>query len=373
MASATNTNLAAASARAHTKTDKQNTSFKLPSGMFKEMVVVFFMVMLAWGYQDIRPPAPKKCGSPGGPPITAPRIKLRDGRYLAYKEHGVPRDVAKFKIVYVHGFSSSRHDAVVANYLSPEIFNELGIYIVSFDRPGYGESDPNPKRTVKSMALDIEELADQLGLGSKFYVIGFSMGGMGAWSCLKYIPHRLYGAALLAPTISYFWSGFPANVTKEALHQRLPQDRWAFRVAHYVPWLTYWWNTQKLFPPLSAIAGIPDIFSKQDLELVNKAAVNHSAYATQQGDYESLHRDLIVVSQSWGFNPTDLEKFPNVEGSVQLWQGDEDRFVPVTMQRYIVQKLPSIQYHELPGAGHMFPMAEGMSNSIIKALLIGKN
>ena len=73
-----------------------------------------------------------------------------------------------------------------------EIVKELGIYIVSFDRPGYGESDPNPKRTVKSMALDIEELADQLELGSKFYVIGISMGGQVLWSCLKYIPHR-YG------------------------------------------------------------------------------------------------------------------------------------------------------------------------------------
>ena len=71
-----------------------------------------------------------------------------------------------------------------------EIVEELGIYVVSFDRPGYGESDPNPKRTVKSMALDMEELADQLGLGSKFYVIGFSMGGQVIWSCLKYIPHR---------------------------------------------------------------------------------------------------------------------------------------------------------------------------------------
>ena len=71
-----------------------------------------------------------------------------------------------------------------------EIVKELGIYIVSFDRPGYGESDPNPKRTVKSMALDIEELADKLELGSKFYVIGISMGGQVLWSCLKYIPHR---------------------------------------------------------------------------------------------------------------------------------------------------------------------------------------
>ena len=71
-----------------------------------------------------------------------------------------------------------------------EIVKELGIYIVSFDRPGYGEGDPDPKRTVKSLALDIEELADQLGLGSKFYVVGFSMGGQVIWTCLKYIPHR---------------------------------------------------------------------------------------------------------------------------------------------------------------------------------------
>ncbi|GKV38950.1 hypothetical protein SLEP1_g46797 [Rubroshorea leprosula] len=370
MAAGSSRKITAALARAHTRTTKQSTSFKLPSGIFKKIVVVFYVGMLAWVYQAIQPPVSKKCGSPGGPPITAPRIKLRDGRYLAYKEHGVPRDAAKFKIVYIHSFTSSRHGTVVADYLSPETFNELGIYIVSFDKPGYGESDPNPKRTVKSVALDIEELADQLGLGSKFYVIGFSMGGQEVWSCLKYIPHRLYGAALLAPAINYFWSGFPANLSKEVFNQLLPQDRWALRVAHYVPWLTYWWNTQKLFPPLSAIAGIPDIFSKQDLELVSKVAVNHRAHATQQGVYESLHRELMVAFGSWEFDPTDLEK---VEGSVHLWQGDEDRVVPVTLQRYIVQKLSWIQYHELPGAGHMFPMAEGISDSIMKALLIGKN
>lgn len=66
----------------------------------------------------------------------------------------------------------------------------MGIYIVSFDRPGYGESDPNPNRTVKSIAMDIEQLSDQLGLGPKIYVVGYSMGGQAIWSCLKYIPHR---------------------------------------------------------------------------------------------------------------------------------------------------------------------------------------
>lgn len=61
---------------------------------------------------------------------------------------------------------------------------------MSFDRPGYGESDPDPNRSVKSLALDVEELADKLELGSKFYVIGFSMGGQAVWGCLKFIPHR---------------------------------------------------------------------------------------------------------------------------------------------------------------------------------------
>ena len=74
--------------------------------------------------------------------------------------------------------------------LLQELIDELCIYILQYDRAGYGESDPNPKRSLKSEALDIEELADQLQLGSDFYVIGVSMGSYATWSCLKYIPHR---------------------------------------------------------------------------------------------------------------------------------------------------------------------------------------
>lgn len=70
----------------------------------------------------------------------------------------------------------------------------------------------------------------------------------------------------------------------------------------------------------------------------------------------------------------DLENpFPHKEGSVHLWQGDEDKLVPVTLQRYIAQRLPWIQYHELSGAGHMFPLAKGMGERIVKALLLGES
>ncbi|KAJ1379809.1 Alpha/Beta hydrolase fold [Sesbania bispinosa] len=359
MATGVSRKISAASARAHTRRAKKTNSIQLPSGMLRTTLAVLFIGFLAWAYQVIRPPPPKICGSADGPPITAARIKLRDGRHLAYKEHGVPKDAAK-------------HDAVVAETLSPDVVENLGIHMVSFDRPGYGESDPDPNRTPKSIALDIEELADQLGLGSKFYVVGLSMGGQVVWNCLKYIPHRLAGAVLLAPVVNYWWPGLPANLTADAFYPKKLQDQWALRVAHYIPSLTYWWNTQRWFPASSVIAHNPDILSHQDKELVSKISnrKSHVAQVRQQGEYESIHRDLIIGFGNWEYSPLDLENpFPNNEGSVHLWQGDQDLLVPVTLQRYIAQNLPWIHYHELPGAGHLFPVADGMSDTIIKSLL----
>lgn len=339
------------------------------------IAVIVLIGLLAYAYQATRPPPPSICGSPGGPPVVAPRIKLRDGRHLAYKEHGVSKEVANYKIVFIHGFDSSRHHAVIAMSLPPELVQELGLYIVSFDRPGYGESDPHPKRSAESLALDIEELADQLGLGSKFYVIGFSMGGQLVWGCLKYIPHRLAGAALLAPVINYWWQGFPANLSTEAYFKQPPQDQWALRVAHNLPWLTYWWNTQKWFPSSSVVAKNVHIFSRQDLEIVSKISGRdvNQAEVRQQGEFESLHRDMMVGFGNWEFSPIDLENpFPNKEGSVHLWQGGEDMLVPVMLQRYIAKELPWIQYHELPAAGHLFPLVPAVSEAIAKALLFGQ-
>lgn len=73
-----------------------------------------------------------------------------------------------------------------------ELVEQLGIYMLFFDRAGYGDSDANPKRCLKSDATDVEELADALQLGDRFYVVGCSVGGYPAWSCLKYIPNRSY-------------------------------------------------------------------------------------------------------------------------------------------------------------------------------------
>ncbi|KAI3860759.1 hypothetical protein MKW92_027611 [Papaver armeniacum] len=362
--------ISAASARAHTRKSKRNSGFKIPFGMFKTISLVFLMGFVAYAYQAIQPPPPKICGTSGGPPVTAPRVKLIDGRHLAYKEHGVPKDEAKYKIVYIHGFDSYRLTNIP---LSQELAKELQIYMVTFDRPGYGESDPNPKRTEKGIALDVEELADQLGLGNKFHVLGYSMGGQGTWGCLKYIPHRLAGATLVAPVINYWWPGFPGNLSKEAYKMQLLQDQWTLRVAHYAPFLTYWWNTQKWFPASSVAARDAAILCAQDKELLPMIPSVDRTPVRQQGEFESLHRDLTVGFGRWEFDPMDLENpFTDSEGTVHLWHGGEDLLVPVSLQRYIVGKLPWVQYHELTGAGHLFPYAAGMNDAIIKSLVLGE-
>ncbi|CAI9105615.1 OLC1v1004583C2 [Oldenlandia corymbosa var. corymbosa] len=235
--------------------------------MIGQIAVGVAASFLVWAYMSLKPPPSRVCGTPGGPPVTSPRIKLSDGRYLAYKEAGVSKEKAKHKVILIHGFDTSKD----LNFPVPQdIIEELGIYFLSFDRAGYGDSDPYPSRSVKSEAYDIQELADKLEIGSKFYVIGFSMGGYPAWSCLRYIPHRLLGAALVVPFVHYWWPCLPAELAKQAFRKLLPQDQWTFRVAHYAPWLFNWWMTQKWFHSLSLLEGNMSILCSQDLEMVKK-------------------------------------------------------------------------------------------------------
>lgn len=76
--------------------------------------------------------------------------------------------------------------------------------LVSYDRPGYGQSDPHPGRTLNSSAQDMVYMADTLRMGVKFWVLGYSGGGPHAWAALHYIPHRLAGTECFV-RCGYIW------------------------------------------------------------------------------------------------------------------------------------------------------------------------
>lgn len=304
-------------------------------------------------------------------PVSSQRVRLSDGRYLAYMEKGVHRNKANHKIIIVHGFGSSKE----MNFHVPEeLIDELGIYILLFDRAGYGESDPNPKRSLKSEAIDIQELADQLSIGSKFYVIGVSMGSYPTWGCLKYIPERLAGVSFVVPIVNYRWPSLPERLIMCDYRRILVQLSYWF--AKHAPWLLHWWVTQKWHPSNSVAERKPVFFNDQDLEALKKSAGFPMLTKDKLQDrdvFNTLRQDFLACFGNWEFEPTKLNNpFPENESSVHIWQGSEDKVVPVQLQRYVSRKLPWIKYHEVPDGGHLLVHYNGLCEAITRALLLGE-
>ncbi|CAA7019028.1 unnamed protein product [Microthlaspi erraticum] len=253
------------------------------------------------------------------------RIKLRDGRFLAYKERGVPKDEAKYKIILVHGFGSSKEMNFSA---SKELIEELGVYFLLYDRAGYGDSDPNPKRSLESEALDIEELAHTLQIGPKFYLIGVSMGSYPTWSCLKHIPHRLAGVAFVAPVVNYGWPSLSKKLIKKDHRRRL--IKWCFRISKYAPGLLHWWISQKLFSSTTSLLESNQLyFNSNDIDILKRIKgfpMLTKDKLRERNVFDTLRDDFLAGFGQWDFDPADVRM--SGESSVHIWHGKEDKVVP---------------------------------------------
>jgi pimeloyl-ACP methyl ester carboxylesterase len=130
-------------------------------------------------------------------------IMLADGRRIAYEEKGVEKRMAKQSLLVLHGVPSSHIVGMLG--VSEDLLKEMGVRLLSIDRPGYSLSDFNQKQTYKSVAGDIAEIADALELGEKFWLLGYSGGGPYCWAAARFIPERLAGIATWAPVGNYGW------------------------------------------------------------------------------------------------------------------------------------------------------------------------
>lgn len=187
-----------------------------------------------------------------------------------------------------------------------EVINELDLYVVSFDRAGYGQSDPNPSRSIKSDVEDVEDLADGLGLRPKFYVIATSIGGYTGWGLLKYKPEKLAGIAFSAPAVNFWWPGLPKVELSKAWDTQRIGDKISLMITHYLPSLTYWYNNQKRFPTttVSSEDGIT-AFNKKDQEIIKMlpkivSPEVHAVLVSISGvqvSFSSLHIIFVKIPQ----------------------------------------------------------------------------
>ena len=121
-------------------------------------------------------------------------VSLRDGRRLVFDDVGDPSGRI---VIYLHGIPDSRW----CRHPDDGIAERLGTRLISVDRPGYGDSDPDPDGTLLSLAGDVAQLADHLG-AAEYQTLGWSGGGLFALACAARDPSRVVGvgvASALAP------------------------------------------------------------------------------------------------------------------------------------------------------------------------------
>ena len=117
-------------------------------------------------------------------------VRLPDGRSLGYAQYGDPNG---FPIVNAHGGMACRLDVAAA----APVANQVGVSLISPDRPGVGLSDPQPGRTVLDWAHDVGDLLDQVDV-DRFAVMGWSMDGQYAAAVGHALRHRVTRVAIIA-------------------------------------------------------------------------------------------------------------------------------------------------------------------------------
>lgn len=124
------------------------------------------------------------------------RMRLADGRTLAWAEYGDPRGVPVF---YFHGGGAS---FIEAGCFHREA-QDSGIRLVAPSRPGGLHSSPRPGMKTTDFASDCVELADQLGIG-RFVVTGNSNGGLFTMAVAHQLPDRVIGAVPINSTVPLY-------------------------------------------------------------------------------------------------------------------------------------------------------------------------
>ena len=268
-------------------------------------------------------------------------ITVDRARRLQIREVG---DLRGAPIITLHGTPCSRlvfppHERDAA---------ARGIRLISYDRPGYGGSSRRAGWRTADVADDVRAIADALGL-ERFAVWGFSGGGGPALACAARLPERLAAAATIgglapldAPGLDWLHGMASENADDFQLLQRdrtewerVGREQWKARKDDSATEIKAGW---------SALCSPPDRVALDD-ELA-QALAETIREALRPGPDGWLD-DGLAQCAPWGF------EVGGIVVPVQIWHGEEDRFVPVDHGRWIGRRIPGAEAHIEAGEGHL--------------------
>ncbi|XP_043701041.1 uncharacterized protein LOC122651637 [Telopea speciosissima] len=313
-------------------------------------------------------------------PPSASCIQLPDGRHIAYHDQGVPAERARFSLIAPHSFLSSRLAGIPG--VKASLLEEFGVRLVTYDLPGFGESDPHPSRNLNSSAMDMSYIADAIGVSDKFWVMGYSVGSIHAWAALRYIPDRLAGATMFAPMVNPYESRMTKEEKQRTWEKWTSRKKLMYFLARRFPrFLAFFYHRSFL----SGKHGQIEKWLSVSLGKRDRALVEEPTFETfwqrdveesvRQGNPKPFMEEAVLQVSNWGFSLADLQvqkkqkgkgilnwikslySQPENEligflGPIHIWQGMDDRVVPPSMADYVHRVLPGATIHKLSGEGH---------------------
>jgi len=253
-------------------------------------------------------------------------VQLDDGRVLHAYDSG-PDAAARLVLVWHHG--SPQTGAPLEPVLAAAAAR--GIRVLSYGRPSYGGSSPNPGRDVASSAADVAEIADAFGV-DRFAAMGASGGGPHALAGAALLPERVTGVVSIAGIAPYtdafdWFDGMRSPGGLRAARQgRDARERFA--------------ETEEFDPEQF----LPADFAALEGEWASLGADVGRSEAFGPG---GLIDDDVAFARPWGF---ELEQ---VEAPVLLVQGEGDRVVPRRHASWMLSRLPNAQLWMRLDDGHV--------------------
>jgi pimeloyl-ACP methyl ester carboxylesterase len=267
--------------------------------------------------------------------VTETDLALADGRTLHYYDTG-PGGGDRLAVFWHHGTPNT--GAPPEPLFAAAAANDLRW--VSYDRPGYGGSTPNPGRDISSAAADVSAIGDALGL-HRFAVMGHSGGGSHALACGALLPERVTAvvcAAGLAPFaaagLDWFAGMYPGG---QAQLRAAAAGRAA--ITEFVAAEQF---DPEMFTPADhgALAG--------EWSWLGRVAGEAIA-----GGPDGMIDDELANVGPWGFDPA------RVLAPVLVLHGEQDRIVPSAHGRWLAAACPSGELRLSRQDGHVSVLRAG--------------
>jgi pimeloyl-ACP methyl ester carboxylesterase len=232
--------------------------------------------------------------------------------------------------------------------LTDEPAQELGVRIISPDRPGISGSSLQPDRKLADWPRVVEGVLDYLGI-SEFRVLAISGGAPYAYATAATMPGRVRAIAIVCGAIPMAeledWGGLlPLYRWMLTLYRSRPQLlRRLFRMARPILAVR---SPVRLRPLLLKML----MLRPCDAESLRDAAAFEAIFESQRrawrGSADGVMADAQIYAQPWGFSLEDI-RVP-----VRLWHGIQDRAFSVRLAEEVAKRLPDCNARFIDNAGH---------------------